>query len=170
MQFSPTYSIRAAAAGDVPELAGLFDAYRVFYDAASLPEKAEAFVRGIVAHHRTRFFVAREAGGSEAGPILGFIHLIPSINTVAMKPIWYLEDLYVVPSARRDGVATALMRFAEGFANDTGAERLTLATAHNNRKAHSLYKRLGYVRDEHFWYYHRVLQTELPEAAARKKP
>jgi ribosomal protein S18 acetylase RimI-like enzyme len=74
-----------------------------------------------------------------------------------MRPIWLLEDLFVTPEARRRGVAAALMRHAEHFARETGAERLTLATAHDNLRAQSLYRGLGYVREEHFWYFHRVL-------------
>jgi ribosomal protein S18 acetylase RimI-like enzyme len=149
------YQIEPALATDVPELTGLFDAYRVFYGAASDPEKTQAFVHGLVSQGKTHFFLAREAGRE---PALGFVHLMPSISTVAMRPMWLLEDLYVIPSARRSGVATALMRHAENYAIETGAERLTLATAHNNSKAQSLYKRLGYVREEHFWYYHRILE------------
>ncbi len=148
------YRIDLAVAADVTELAGLFNAYRVFYKAESMSAEAEAFVNGLVAHGHTRFFLARESDG---GPALGFVHLMPSINTVAMRPIWLLEDLYVAPRGRRRGVASALMRHAENFARDTGAERLTLATAHNNKKAQSLYQRLGYIKEEHFWYYHRVL-------------
>src|SRR5271168_4002752 len=154
MMATLNYEIAPAVAADVPELAGLFDAYRVFYKAVSMPAESEAFVRGLIAHGNTRFFLAREAKGSLA---LGFVHLMPSINTVAMRPIWLLEDLYVAPNGRRRGVATALMQHAETFARETGAERLTLATAHDNRRAQSLYKRLGYIRDEHFWYFHRVL-------------
>jgi ribosomal protein S18 acetylase RimI-like enzyme len=47
--------------------------------------------------------------------------------------------------------------YAEAFARDTGAERLTLATAHDNLAAQHIYKKLGYVREEHFWYFHRLL-------------
>ena len=94
---------------------------------------------------------------AEGLPALGFVHLMPSISTVAMRPIWLLEDLFVVPAGRRKGVATALMTYAENFARETGAERLTLATAHDNRQAQSLYLSLGYLKEEHFWYYHRVL-------------
>jgi len=154
MMTTANYVIAPAVAADIPELAGLFDAYRVFYKAASMPAESEAFVRGLIAHGNTRFFLAREAKGV---PALGFVHLMPSINTVAMRPIWLLEDLYVAPNGRRRGVASALMQHAETFARETGAERLTLATAHDNRRAQSLYKRLGYIRDEHFWYFHRVL-------------
>ncbi len=154
MTESVDYRIDLAVAADVTELAGLFDAYRVFYKAVSMSAESEAFVRGLVAHGHTRFFLARE---TEGRPALGFVHLMPSINTVAMRPIWLLEDLYVAPSGRRRGVASALMRHAENFARETGAERLTLATAHNNKKAQSLYQRLGYAKEEHFWYYHRML-------------
>src|SRR5271154_2006459 len=135
MMTTANYVIAPAVAADIPELAGLFDAYRVFYKAASMPAESEAFVRGLLTHGNTRFFLAREA---ESSPTLGFIHLMPSINTVAMRPIWLLEDLYVAPKGRRRGVASALMRHAENFARETGAERLTLATAHNNKKAQSL--------------------------------
>jgi ribosomal protein S18 acetylase RimI-like enzyme len=149
-----TYDIQPAHLTDVAELAGLFDAYRVFYGSVSEPIKADAFVHGLITHGKTHFFLAREAEGS---PALGFVHLMPSINTVAMRPIWLLEDLYVAPAGRRKGVAMALMTYAENFARETGAERLTLATAHDNLRAQSLYKRLGYVREEHFWYFHRML-------------
>jgi ribosomal protein S18 acetylase RimI-like enzyme len=149
-----TYDIQPAILSDIAELAGLFDAYRVFYGAVSAPVKTDAFVHGLITHGRTHFFLARESKGQ---PALGFVHLMPSISTVAMRPIWLLEDLYVAPAGRRKGVATALMAYAENFARETGAERLTLATAHDNRRAQSLYKRLGYVKEEHFWYFHRML-------------
>jgi ribosomal protein S18 acetylase RimI-like enzyme len=82
---------------------------------------------------------------------------MPSTNTLVMRPIWLLEDLYVDPSARGLGVATSLLRYAEDFARSTGAERLTLATAHDNLTAQHIYKKLGYVREDHFWYFHRLL-------------
>jgi len=155
MKKERSYDIQPALLTDVAELGGLFDAYRVFYGAESAPLQAEAFVNGLITQRKTHFFLAREAEGL---PALGFVHLMPSISTVAMRPIWLLEDLYVAPAGRRKGVATALMAHAEGFARETGAERLTLATAHDNRSAQSLYKRMGYVKEVHFWYYHRMLE------------
>jgi ribosomal protein S18 acetylase RimI-like enzyme len=74
-----------------------------------------------------------------------------------MRPIWFLEDLYVDPSARRQGIATSFLKHAEEFARKTGAERLTLATAHDNLAAQGAYRKLGYVREEHFWFFHRLL-------------
>ncbi len=49
------------------------------------------------------------------------------------------------------------MKAAEAFAIESGAERLTLATAHDNLAAQALYRKLGYVREEHFVYFHRFL-------------
>ncbi len=71
--------------------------------------------------------------------------------------MWYLEDLYVEPPARRKGVGRALMLEAERFARESDSERLTLSTAHDNSTAQALYRSVGYVRDEHFWYFHRQL-------------
>ena len=74
-----------------------------------------------------------------------------------MRPIWYLEDLFVTPPARRRGIGEALMLHAEAFARAHGAERLTLSTAHDNHTAQALYRKLRYVRDDYFWYFHHVL-------------
>ncbi|HTU46035.1 MAG TPA: GNAT family N-acetyltransferase [Bryobacteraceae bacterium] len=148
------FSIRPAASGDVAELARLFDDYRIFYKQPSNFAGAEAFVAEQLEKGVTRFFIARDTTGAAA---LGFVHLIPSLGTLAMRPIWYLEDLFVVPSARRQGVARALMLRAEQFARENRAERLTLSTAHDNHAAQALYRSLGYIRDEHFWQFHRLL-------------
>jgi ribosomal protein S18 acetylase RimI-like enzyme len=148
------YTIRPAVSGDAPELARLFDDYRIFYKQLSDRAAAHAFVGEQVEKGVTRFFLARDTTDSTA---LGFVHLIPSLGTLAMRPIWYLEDLFVIPSARRRGVARALMLRAEEFARENGAERLTLSTAHDNYAAQALYRSLGYVRDEYFWQFHRTL-------------
>jgi ribosomal protein S18 acetylase RimI-like enzyme len=147
-------TIRPATPADVPDLARLFDAYRVFYQRTSDPAAAHACVSEQLAKAVTRFFIARDDAQNSA---LGFVHLIPSLGTLAMRPIWYLEDLFVIPAARRRGVGRALMLHAEQFARDTGAERLTLSTAHDNHAAQALYRSVGYVRDDVFWQFHRTL-------------
>ena len=136
--------IEAASTADVPELSRLYIAYRVFYGEA--PEDR-------VTQSNGRYFLARNREKA-----IAFMHLMPSTNTLAMRPIWFLEDLYVDVAARGQGVATALLRHAEAFARSTGAERLTLATARDNLAAQHIYKKLGYVHDNHFLYFHRLLQ------------
>jgi ribosomal protein S18 acetylase RimI-like enzyme len=144
--------IKPASTTDVTELSRLYIAYRVFYGEAPEHERATAFIRDRLTQSSGRYFLAWN--GDTA---VGFMHLMPSTNTLAMRPIWLLEDLYVDVSARGRGVATALLSYAEAFARSNGAERLTLATAHDNQAAQHIYQKLGYVREEHFWYFHRLL-------------
>jgi ribosomal protein S18 acetylase RimI-like enzyme len=144
--------IEAALIAHLTELSRLYIAYRVFYGEAPDEERAEAFIRDRVTQSSGRYFLAWNDNSA-----IGFMHLMPSTNTLAMRPIWFLEDLYVDVAARGLGVATALLNHAEEFARSTGAERLTLATAHDNLAAQQIYKRLGYVREEHFLYFHRLL-------------
>ena len=125
----------------------------MFYEQPSDLAASLAYVAGEVAAGSSRFFLARD----QAGTASGFVHLIPSTNTVILRPIWYLEDLFVHPAARRQGIAELLMQESERFARASGAERLTLATAHDNYAAQALYRKLGYLREEHFWYFHRLL-------------
>jgi ribosomal protein S18 acetylase RimI-like enzyme len=144
--------IEAATAADLNDLVRLYIAYRVFYGEAPEQERAAAFIRDRVTQSSGRYFLAWNGDNA-----IGFMHLMPSTNTLAMRPIWFLEDLYVDAAARGQGVATALLSYAEAFARRTGAERLTLATAHDNLAAQHIYKKLGYVREEHFLYFHRLL-------------
>jgi len=144
--------IEAASTAHLSELSRLYIAYRVFYGEAPEEERAEAFVRERVTQSSGRYFLAWNKHNA-----IGFMHLMPSTNTLAMRPIWFLEDLYVDVAARGQGVATALLSYAEEFALSTGAERLTLATAHDNLAAQHIYKKMGYVREEHFLYFHRLL-------------
>jgi GNAT superfamily N-acetyltransferase len=144
--------IEAVSSADVKELVRLYIAYRVFYGEAPEQERAAVFIRDRVTQSSARYFQAWIGNNA-----IGFMHLMPSTNTLAMRPIWFLEDLYVDASARGQGVATALLSYAEAFARDTGAERLTLATAYDNLAAQHIYQKLGYVREEHFLYFHRLL-------------
>jgi ribosomal protein S18 acetylase RimI-like enzyme len=154
--------IEKAVPSSVAELARLYIAYRLFYGEPPEQVRSLAFIRERVMFSESdtpvvaRYFIASMP--SPDGPrAVGFMHLMPSTNTLAMRPIWLLEDLYVDPSARGQGVATSLLKHAEEFARSTGAERLTLATAHDNLAAQSIYKKLGYLREEHFGYFHRLL-------------
>ena len=149
----PAFRIEDASTAHLTELLRLYIAYRVFYSEAPEEQRAAAFIHDRVTQSSGRYFLAWD-GTSRA---IGFIHLMPSTNTLAMRPIWFLEDLYVDVSARGRGVATGLLSYAEEFARSTGAERLSLATAHDNLAAQHIYKKLGYVREEHFLYFHRLL-------------
>jgi len=144
--------IDAAAELDLPQLIGLFEAYRGFYGRAPDRDATRAFVRERIATRDTRFFLARERT-----TIVGFVHLQPFLDTLELRPMWVLEDIFVRPESRRLGVGAALMRHAESHARATGAHRMLLSTAWDNATAQRLYQAHGWHRDLTFWHYEKVV-------------
>jgi ribosomal protein S18 acetylase RimI-like enzyme len=142
--------IRGAIADDLPALARLFDAYRVFYQQPSDVDAATAFLRQRVAAGDSTVFVAEDAGGA----LVGFTQLYASLSSVSMARIYVLNDLYVAQTARRRGVARALIAAAHTFARSRSATRVSLETANDNHGAQALYESLGYERDTRFFRYH----------------
>lgn len=138
------FAIERATLADLDALASLFDAYRVFYAKPSDPETARAFLRERLANGESVILLARDANGNA----LGFTQLYPCFSSVSARSLWILNDLFVVASARRRGVARALIERARQHAVKTGAVRLTLQTAHDNARAQALYESLGWVRQE----------------------
>lgn len=139
---APANATARATLADLDALALLFDAYRVFYRQPPDPAAARAFVEERLRRDESTVFIARDA---DTGTALGFTQLYPAFSSVAARRIWILNDLFVVPEARQRGVAHALMERARVFAVETGALRLVLETAEDNRAAQALYESLGYA-------------------------
>ena len=139
--------IREATADDLPRLAPLFDAYRVFYGQTPNPYVAHVFLNERIRRHESKIFIALD---TESHQTVGFTQLYPGFSSVRVARIWILEDLYVREDARRQGMASALMAHAETFAKASGAVGVALSTAHTNTPAQALYARRGYVRDSEF--------------------
>ena len=64
----------------------------------------------------------------------------------------YLEELYVVPAARRRGHGRALVEEAMRIARDAGAVRIDLGTGEDDLPARALYEALGFTCDRDLWY------------------
>ncbi|HUK83926.1 MAG TPA: GNAT family N-acetyltransferase [Verrucomicrobiae bacterium] len=127
----------------------LFDAYRQFYKQLSDLAGARDFLRERLSMNESVIFLAMD--GKTA---VGFIQLYPSFDSVAMQRLWILNDLFVVPKARRGGVAKLLMERARQFAVETKAKGLILETAVGNLAAQRLYEQLGWKRDIAFHRYY----------------
>ena len=121
-------------------LTGLFDAYRQFYGQEPDLPGARRFLEARLLAGDSVVFVAFDATGTG----VGFVQLYPSFSSVAMKPIWILNDLFVAPQRRRAGVARTLLVAACELARSTGAVRLRLSTARDNEAAKALYLASGY--------------------------
>ncbi|MDH3589092.1 MAG: GNAT family N-acetyltransferase [Gammaproteobacteria bacterium] len=140
--------IRALEESDLPQLAVLFDQYRVFYNQTSDIEAARGFLQQRLTRGDSAII-----GAIVHDVLVGFTQLYPTYTSVSLGRIWILNDLYVSADARRRGVGAALMHAAQEYAEVTGARGLALATAVDNRKAQGLYKKLGWTRDEEFCHY-----------------
>lgn len=140
--------VRQAQVADTELIAPLFDAYRQFYrQSADLP-LALAFLRERLTLGESVIFVAQD----EQGQAIGFTQLYPSFSSVGARRIWILNDLFVAPAARGNGVAHQLLDTAKNHAMATGAKRLALSTARDN-PAQKLYESVGYERDNMFYHY-----------------
>lgn len=70
-----------------------------------------------------------------------------------MKRVWILNDLFVLPQYRSQGVAKALLSAAKDHAISTKATRIILATETSNTIAQSLSESLGYSKFDEFYHY-----------------
>ena len=153
MTTSAASDIRITQAGpeDLDAASRLFDAYRQFYKRPPDLDAARRYLSARFAKHDSVMYLGYAPSSSAHAS--GFVNLYPSLDSLAMKPLWILYDLYVAPESRRHGLARALMNRAKQLANDTGASCLALETAKDNLHAQGLYEQLGYQRDELFYRY-----------------
>jgi len=132
---------------DIGRLVPLFEAYREFYHRPPDPHGARRFLTDRLNRGESVVFLAEEGGSA-----LGFTQLYPTFASLSMKPWWVLYDLYVVPRARRKGVASLLLARAKQLAHETEADGISLETARDN-PAQRLYEACGWKRDDVFLHY-----------------
>lgn len=144
--------IRKADKADTDRIASLFNDYRQFYGQASDPALAGIFIAERLACGESVILLAEDGNGKA----LGFTQLYPSFSSVSACRIWILNDLFVIPSARGNGIGSALLDGAKLHASASGAKRLDLSTARSN-PAQRLYEAKGYVRDDEFTHYSLML-------------
>ena len=82
-----------------------------------------------------------EVDGKAVGAAIYFYNF----STFLMKPGIYLEDLFVLPDYRRQGIATALLKALAMRAVAQGCGRLEWSVLDWNKNAIALYKEMGAV-------------------------
>lgn len=153
--------VRAATVRDLPAVARLFDAYRVFYGRSSNRRAARVFLadrmgRGesviLVASGRmasSRLTSGRSATG-HARVDVGFAQLYRSFSSVRLGQSLILNDLFVIPEARRQGIGARLVDACTAFARKARAVSLELETHPDNAPAMRLYAGKGFVVDTEY--------------------
>ena len=141
--------VRQATVDDLDLIVPMFDAYRQFYRQAPDLALARSFLLERFRHNQSVIFLALDENGAP----LGFTQLYPSFSSASARRIFILNDLFVVPGARRRKAGHALLAAAAEFGKKVGAARLTLSTALDNSTAQSLYEFAGWQRDRVFCVY-----------------
>jgi GNAT superfamily N-acetyltransferase len=141
--------IRRATLEDLDALLPMVASYRSFY--GQTPDAARE--RELIAAHlrdaRSTVFWARD----EHGMPIGFVQLFLTYSTVRLGPSLILEDLFVIETARRAGVATKLLHRAFEHAREIEAVGMFLETAFDNAAAQRAYERAGWSREAQFYKY-----------------
>ena len=131
--------IKRIALETLDDVVPLFDAYRVFYQQKSNLEAGRQFLQTRLVNNESVIFVAYNEGKA-----VGFTQLYPKYSSARMTKNWILNDLFVVDSARRDGVGERLIKQACAFAKEDGASFVQLSTQVENAKAQNLYRKMDF--------------------------
>jgi GNAT superfamily N-acetyltransferase len=77
------------------------------------------------------------------GEVLGLVHCLYHRSTWTIAPVCYLQDLYVVPTARGHGVGRLLIEKVYDRAEKAGASQVYWMTQDFNETARRLYDTIG---------------------------
>ncbi len=106
--------------------------------------------------------IAEDATGA-----LGFALFFHNFSTWTGRRGLYLEDLYVTPDARGQGVGTAVLRHLAALALERGCGRFEWSVLDWNADAIALYRRMGAVGQDE-WTVQRVSGEALRRLAENR--
>jgi len=130
---------RKATLQDLPQLAELFDQYRVFYHKESDIPAAENFLKERIEKNDSEIFVAEYDE-----KLVGFVQLYPLFSSTRMKRYWLLNDLYINENHRGKGFSKELIEEAKELAKSTDASGILLETGKSNDIGNKLYPSCGF--------------------------
>jgi GNAT superfamily N-acetyltransferase len=126
--------------GDIDDLLPLMRAYAEFYGVPPDDARLLGIARMLIEQpHEGVQFIAR----GDDGAALGFATVYMTWETLDAGRLAVMNDLYVSPAARGEGLGAALIEECRGFAAERGAGKLAWQTAPDNEVAQRLYERVG---------------------------
>lgn len=119
---------------------------------ASADEHLQEMAEQLAAPGRFGPFIAMAADGMPLG--LAEVALRTDyVNGTESSPVGFLEGLYVVPAARRRGVARALLQAVRAWAQAQGCRELASDTALDNSVGQAMHRGLGFRETERVVYF-----------------
>jgi GNAT superfamily N-acetyltransferase len=79
------------------------------------------------------------------GEVTGYILIVETYSTFLCKPTLYLEDLFVLPAYRRQGIGIQFLKHCVDLARSRGCGRMEWTCLGWNTRAQAVYEELGAV-------------------------
>ena len=137
--------IKKAGLENVPQIIALLREFAEY-------ENLSAFVE--ITEERLKIALFGEGKTAEAivafedETAIGYAVFYPNFSTFRGQRGFYLEDIYITQSFRKQGVGEMMLRFIAKLGKERGFERIDFLVLEWNTPAVEFYKKLGAIRDE----------------------
>ena len=135
--------IREARAADRAQWDDLWAGYLNFDESTLAPDVTDTTWRRLLDPNEPMQALVAE---DERGALIGFTHVVFHRGTWSVGDFCYLEDLFVAPTARKQGAARALIEAVYALADQRGAGRVYWLTHESNTTARALYDQVAQNR------------------------
>ncbi len=137
-------ALRWATPDDAAEVARLLHDFNTEFDVASPGPAvlAERLARLLADRAMVAIVVAGDAGAEGTLVAVGLVSLRPNV--------WYegnvalLDELYVIPARRNEGIGTAVLSFLDAGADELGVDAIEINVDEGDLDAQRFYARHGY--------------------------
>ncbi|MFC6355512.1 GNAT family N-acetyltransferase [Luethyella okanaganae] len=131
--------VRPLKDGDFFPWLGLFEGYSEFYQSKLTDEKALRVWSWLMDKNQESSGIVAVDGEE----FVGFAHLREFSRPLDASRGLFLDDLFVLPDARSQGVGATLIAFAKSLAVERGLSIVRWITAADNETAQRLYDKLA---------------------------
>ena len=139
---TPTEQVRRATAADADAIGRLFTDFNEEFDeeTPAVEDAGRRVAEHIERGHSTFLLIGDGPDG------FAQLRFQPSIYTAGLECL--LQELYVVPSLRGQGLGRALLEAALAEARAQGADYINLGTSEDDKAAMALYESAGFTNRE----------------------
>ena len=140
--------VRPAREDEIDDLMPLMRAYCGFYECSPADEGVIEMLRTLITDpSQGAVFIARKEGAA-----VGVATLDWKWSSLRGARLGYLEDLFVDPHARGDGIADALIEICADRCRELGMPAMEWLTAPDNHRAQKVYDRTPAESDTYLEY------------------
>lgn len=156
--------IRSGRPSDAPQLLALIKGLAAY---ERLSDQVVAEEAGLLRNLFGERAVAETLIAEDQRQVVGFALFFPTFSTFLARPGIYLEDLFVLPDRRGQGIGRALLTEVARIADRRGCGRLEWSVLDWNQDAIGFYRRLG-AAPLADWTVYRISGDELAQLARTK--